>query len=126
MLWRRLQGHAVLAPPQFKQHQTEQALLIFAPLVEAVDHFAHGFFIEQRCRVEQDLVLNIRGSVQRESKEQRKDYFRCEIAQGNFSRSLSMPSGIDTAKISATVKDGILEITLPKEEGAQRRTVEVK
>lgn len=71
-------------------------------------------------------TLNIRGSVQRESKEQRKDYFRCEIAQGNFSRSLSMPSGIDTAKISATVKDGILEITLPKEEGAQRRTVEVK
>ena len=126
MLWRRLQGHAVLAPPQLKQHQTKQALLIFASLVEAVDHFAHGLFIEQRCRVEQDLVLNIRGSVQRESKEQRKDYFRCEIAQGNFSRSLSMPSGIDTEKISATVKDGILEITLPKEEGAQRRTVEVK
>ena len=71
-------------------------------------------------------TLNIRGSIQREAKEQRKDYFRSEIAQGNFSRSLSIPDGIDTSKIGATLKDGILEVTLPKEEGAQRRTVEVK
>lgn len=73
-----------------------------------------------------DSTLNIKGSVRREAKEQRKDYYRCEIAQGNFSRSLSIPGGIDATKISATLKDGILEITLPKEEGAQRRTVEVK
>lgn len=73
-----------------------------------------------------DSTLTIKGSVQRESKAQRKDYFRCEIAQGNFSRSLSVPSGIDKAKINASLKDGILEITLPKEEGAQRRAVEVK
>ncbi len=73
-----------------------------------------------------DNTLSIKGCVQRESKEQRKDYFRCEIAQGNFSRSLSIPSGIDKAKISASLKDGILEVVLPKEEGAQRRAVEVK
>jgi len=71
-------------------------------------------------------TLNIKGSVHRESKEQRKDYFRCEIAQGNFARSLVIPNGIDKEKISASLKDGILEITLPKEEGAQRRAVEVK
>lgn len=71
-------------------------------------------------------TLNIKGSVKREAKEQRKNYFRCEIAQGNFSRSLSLPAGIDKSKINASLKDGILEITLPKEEEAQRRTVEIK
>ena len=52
-------------------------------------------------------TLNIKGGVKRESKEQRKDYFRCEIAQGNFSRSLSIPPGIDKTNIGASLKDGI-------------------
>lgn len=73
-----------------------------------------------------DGTLMIKGCVAREAKEERKDYFRCEIAQGNFSRSLALPSGVDTEKISANLKDGILEVVLPKEESAQRRTVEVK
>ncbi|MFZ2855504.1 MAG: Hsp20/alpha crystallin family protein [Rhodocyclaceae bacterium] len=71
-------------------------------------------------------TLTIKGCVSHESKEERKDYFRCEIARGNFSRSLALPSGIDTEKISANLKDGILEVILPKEESAQRRIVEVK
>jgi HSP20 family protein len=73
-----------------------------------------------------DNTLIIKGGVSRESKEQRKDYFRCEIEQGNFSRSVALPGAIDKAKISASLKDGILEVLLPKEESAQRRSVEVK
>ena len=73
-----------------------------------------------------DSTLNIKGKISREVKEEKKDYFRCEIAQGNFSRSLSLPSGVDTSKISATLREGILEIVLPKEESVQRRSVEVK
>lgn len=72
-----------------------------------------------------DNTLVIKGGVKRESKEQRKDYFRCEIEQGSFSRTVPLPGAVDTAKISAKLKDGILEIVLPKEEGAQRRSVEV-
>ncbi len=73
-----------------------------------------------------DSTLVIKGKVSREVKEQKKDYFRSEIAQGNFSRSLSIPAGVESSKISANLKDGILEVILPKEESAQRRTVEVK
>lgn len=73
-----------------------------------------------------DTALTIKGCVSRETREQKKNYFRCEIAQGNFSRSLSLPSGVDSTKIGAALKDGILEIVLPKQESAQRRSVEVK
>lgn len=73
-----------------------------------------------------DSTLVIKGAVSRETKEQKKDYFRSEIAQGNFSRTLSIPPSVDSSKINATLKDGILEIVLAKHEHMQRRTVEVK
>ena len=71
-------------------------------------------------------TLNITGSVSRESREQKKDYVRCEISRGNFSRSLSIPEGVDGAKVTASLHDGILEVILPKEASIQRRAVEVK
>jgi HSP20 family protein len=73
-----------------------------------------------------DSTLVIKGTVSREIKEQKKDYYRSEIAQGNFSRSLSIPASVDSSKINASLKDGILEIVLGKHESMQRRTVEVK
>lgn len=71
-------------------------------------------------------TLNITGCVSKESKEQKKDYVRCEISRGNFSRSLSIPEGVDASKVSASLHDGILEVILPKEASIQRRAVEVK
>lgn len=73
-----------------------------------------------------DSTLLIKGAVIREQKEQKKDYVRSEIAHGDFSRTLSIPPGVDSSKIAASLKDGILEISLPKEESIQRRAVEIK
>ena len=72
-----------------------------------------------------DNSLGIWASVRREQTEERKDYVRSEISQGNFSRSLPIPAGIDLENIRAAFKDGILEIVLPKSEGAQRRSIDV-
>ncbi len=71
-------------------------------------------------------TLSVRGRIAREAHEQRKDYFRCEISQSDFSRSLSLPPSVDSEKVAAHLKDGVLEITLPKQEQLQRRAVEVK
>lgn len=71
-------------------------------------------------------TLNIKGSCSHESTTQKSNYVRCERSAGNFSRSLAIPEGVDTSKITAHLKDGILEIVLPKEEAMQRRSVEVK
>jgi HSP20 family protein len=73
-----------------------------------------------------DSTLNIKGSLSRESKEQKKGYIRSEITCSNFARRLALPSGVDTHNISASLKDGILEVILPKEASVQRRAVEVK
>jgi len=70
--------------------------------------------------------LIIKGSTKRETKEESPDYFRCEIAQGNFARTLALPEGVDPAGVTASLKDGLLEIVLPKTEDVQRRSVEVK
>ncbi|HEX6733653.1 MAG TPA: Hsp20/alpha crystallin family protein [Azonexus sp.] len=72
-----------------------------------------------------DNTLNIHGTISRRQVERRQDFVRCEIASGNFSRSLPMPAGIDTAAINASLHDGILEVVLPKNPGEQRRAVEV-
>lgn len=73
-----------------------------------------------------DSVLIIKGSVRRESKDEKEGYFRREIAQSDYSRSLTLPGGVDATKISASLNNGILEVVLPKDESVQRRTVEVK
>lgn len=70
--------------------------------------------------------LIVKGSVKRQTKEERPDYFRCEIAQGNFARTLPLPDGVDSTGVTASLKDGLLEVVLPKSEDLQRRSVEVK
>lgn len=72
-----------------------------------------------------DNTLSIKGSTKRELEEEREDYYRCEISQGNFSRSMTLPNGVDSSKISACLKDGVLEVNVPKTEDVQRRSVEI-
>lgn len=73
-----------------------------------------------------DNILAIKGSVHRESENEKEGYFRREISQSDFSRSLSLPAGVDATKVSASLNNGVLEVSLPKNENAQRRTIEVK
>ena len=73
-----------------------------------------------------DNMLTVKGSVSREEKEEKGDYYRCETSQGEFSRSVSIPGKIDASKISATLKDGMLEIVLPKAEASKRHSIKVE
>jgi HSP20 family protein len=70
--------------------------------------------------------VTIKGSTSHEEKEEKGDYYRCEISQGAYSRTVGLPSYVDADKAKANFKDGILELTLPKVEKSKRRTIEVK
>ena len=50
---------------------------------------------------------------------------RTERVSGKFRRSITLPSRVDAAKVSATYKDGILTVTLPKAEEAKPKQIKV-
>ena len=74
--------------------------------------------------VEND-VLTIKGEKKEEKEVKEKDYIRSERYYGAFHRAFSLPAGIDASKVNATYKEGVLEITLPKKEGAKPKQIKV-
>ena len=59
-------------------------------------------------------TLTIKGERKAESEVKEDDYYYCERSYGSFSRSIDVPSNVDTQKIEANYEDGVLEISLPK------------
>jgi len=72
-----------------------------------------------------DTSATIKGKVMREAKEEKGEYYRCEISGGEFSRTLMLPCAVDASKASAQLKDGVLELTLPKVEKSKRHTIRI-
>jgi len=72
--------------------------------------------------------LTIKGEKQEEKEEKKKDYYRHERRFGSFERRFDMPEGVDTDKIQARFKKGVLTITLPKKPEAikSEKKIEVK
>jgi HSP20 family protein len=75
-------------------------------------------------RVENN-TLTLRGERKRASEIRNEQYHRVERAYGAFSRSFSLPSRIDTEKVKADFKDGLLTITLPIRDEAKPKQIEV-
>lgn len=71
-------------------------------------------------------MLTLKGQTRREEKVEKDNYFRSEISQGSFLRSVYLPVEVDGEKASAALKDGILEIRLPKVESARRKSIQVQ
>jgi HSP20 family protein len=61
-----------------------------------------------------DGVLTVTGERKAEEKKQGEGYYRVERAFGSFSRSLSIPEGIDPEQVSAQFDNGVLEVRIPK------------
>jgi HSP20 family protein len=51
---------------------------------------------------------------------------RSELGSGKFSRTLELPVDIDTDKITATCRDGIMQVTLAKAEHAKPKRIDIK
>jgi HSP20 family protein len=70
-------------------------------------------------------MLTIKGETKTEEKEEKGDYYRCEITRGAFSRTLPLPAEVDDSKAKAAMQDGVLELTLPKLEKSKRRRITI-
>jgi HSP20 family protein len=97
--------------------ETEDALVLRADLpdvkVEDVD-----------VRVENN-TLTLSGKRNFNKDENVKGWHRIERSYGEFVRSFEVPSTVDTEKVAADYKNGVLTISLPKKEAAKPRQVKI-
>ena len=71
-------------------------------------------------------AVTIKGTTSHEDKEEKGDYYRCEISRGSYTRTVVLPKNVDENKAKATFRDGILELTIPKAEEARSKTIKVE
>jgi len=104
------------------------------PHVDIIDREDEVFVKAELPGVDKkDIELNmtensvtIKGSTKAEEKEEKGDYHRCEISQGSFSRTMSLPSDVDTDKAIAKFKHGILSLTIPKVKKSKHKNVKIE
>ena len=81
---------------------------------------------EEDVNVEvKDGVLTVSGERRAEEKTEEKGYHRVERSYGSFSRSLSIPEGIDPEQVSADFDNGVLEVRIPKPEERKPHRVQI-
>ena len=99
-------------------------------LVETGEHFVLRADLpglaEDAVTIEvEDRVLTISGERKAEHDDLQDGYYRLERAFGAFSRSLTLPDGVDAEKIAASFDKGVLEVQIPKPEERKPRRVEI-
>jgi HSP20 family protein len=73
-----------------------------------------------------DDMLTIKGEKREEREEKKKDYYLSERRFGSFERSFRLPEGVESDKVEASFKKGVLTVTLPKTPEAQKKSKEKK
>jgi len=98
--------------------QTEDDIVILAPIA--------GIKIEDVEVLIQEDILTIRGIRSLNLDIPQKNYYAHECFWGEFSRSVVLPTAVNTAKIEATFKDGILKIQIPKANKVRMKIIKIK
>lgn len=98
--------------------ETEDALTLKADLPDVKTE-------DLDIRVENG-TMTLRGSRKFEKDDSVKGYHRIERSYGEFVRSFALPPTVETDKVGAEYKNGVLTITLPKKETAKPRQVKVE
>ena len=70
--------------------------------------------------------LTVSGKREAEKTDKGETYYSYERSYGSFTRSFTLPEGINGEAINADLKDGVLKIVLPKKPEAKPRQVQIK
>ena len=99
-------------------YQTQENIVILAPIA--------GVTLNDMTVSVNDDVLTIKGKRNLEIDISEEDYFTQECFWGDFSRSIVLPASVNTSKIAAYFKEGVLRIEIPKIEKIQSKIIRIK
>ena len=99
-------------------------------LLETADHFVLRADLpgltQDDVKIElEDSTLTVSGERKSEHEDKQEGYYRVERAFGGFSRSLTLPKGIDADAVTASFENGVLEIRVPKPEERKPRRISI-
>ena len=115
--WRALVSEEGVATPAVDVIDKKDSVLVKAEL-PGIDKDKIDITIENE-------TLVIKSEIKHEEEVKKEDYYHCERSYRSFARTIALPTKVDSSKVSATFKDGILEINLPKVEEKKPKKVHV-
>lgn len=71
-------------------------------------------------------ALTVKGEMQEEKKQDDKNYHRREFRYGAFVRTIALPAPVQAEKATAQLKDGVLEVTMPKSAEAKVKQIPIQ
>jgi HSP20 family protein len=100
-------------------------------LVEVDDHFVlkadlPGMDDGDVSLEVQDNTLTLSGERRAEHEERQRGFYRVERSFGRFSRSVTLPEGVDSEAITARFENGVLEVSIPKPQERTPRRVAIQ
>jgi len=98
-------------------YHTENDVVIKAPIA--------GVTLSDISITVSDGILTVRGKREREDTMTQDQYYLQECYWGPFSRSIVLPNHLKTEEIKAYFKNGILKITIPKEDRIKIKTIPI-
>ena len=115
----------------FDRSQAPQRWVPAMDLVEAEDHFLLRADLpgmsEADVTIEvRDNALTVSGERKAEHEQREKGWYRLERQFGRFSRSISLPEGIDADAVTASFDHGVLEVRIPKPEQRKPRRIQIR
>jgi HSP20 family protein len=114
--------------------RTEDSFGAWAPpvdILERQDHLVIRAEVPGIRKEDMDVriengVLTLHGERKEEKDVKDQSAHLMERVYGSFTRSFSLPTTVDATKVTATYKDGVLEVMVPKVETAKPKSVEIK
>ena len=104
--------------PMVDVHETDEGIRLVADLPGIKQE-------DIQVSIEGD-TLTLKGERKRDAEVKEDQYYRVERSYGVFQRSILLPSVVDSNKVKATYRDGVLEILLPKKEEAKPKEIKIE
>jgi HSP20 family protein len=73
-----------------------------------------------------DTTLTLKGEVQEDKTTEGKNYHQRELHYGAFARTITLPTTVQAEHATAQLKDGVLEVTIPKREETKAKAIPIQ